>query len=77
MENIIDDPIKVYVKVNASNDIVEVASSIFLKDTTGWVKIDEGYGDKYAHAQSHYFDKPLIDDDGKFNYKYINNQVVG
>lgn len=62
-------PIEVYVKLNANNDIVDVNSSIFLKDKTGWKKIDEGFGDKYAHAQSMYFEKPLINEDGSCNYK--------
>lgn len=65
-----DYKIKVYARVNENNEIIEVGSSIFIKDLTGWIKIDEGYGDKYAHAQSQYFDKPLRNDDGTYNYKY-------
>lgn len=76
MEEMIEQPIKVYVKLNNQGYITQVASSIFLKDTTGWVEIDRGFGDKYAHAQSQYFDKPLINEDGRYNYKYINGKVV-
>lgn len=70
------EPIKVYIKVNENNEIIKVESSIFLRDTTGWIEIDSGYGDKYAHAQSQYFDKPLINENGTYNYKYINNKIV-
>lgn len=62
-------PIEVYVKVNENGFITEVASSIFLKDTSGWKKIDEGFGDKFAHAQTEYFPTELIDELGNFIYK--------
>lgn len=64
-----DNKIKVYAKINEKGEIIEVASSIFLADPTGYKLIDEGFGDKYAHAQSQYFDKPLMNDDGTYNYK--------
>ena len=64
-----DEKISVYVKRNEDGYITEVGSDIFIQDLTGWTKIDEGYGDKYAHAQSQYFDKPLINDNGTYNYK--------
>lgn len=52
-------PYIVYVKTNSNGYIVDVNSSAFLTDPTGWVKIDEGYGDKYHHAQGNYFNKPV------------------
>lgn len=70
------EPIKVYVKVNTNNEIIGVGSSVFIQDTTGWVEIDSGFGDKYAHAQSQYFEKPLINEDGTYNYSYIDGQIV-
>ena len=76
MKEMIEQPIKVYVKVNDKNEVVEVGSSIFIEDFNGWIKIDEGFGDKYAHAQSQYFDKPLINENGVYNYKYINNKIT-
>ena len=76
MEEFIEEPIKVYAKVNKNNEITEIGSSIFIKDSTGWIKIDSGFGDKYAHAQSHYFDLPLLDDNGNYNYKYENNKII-
>ena len=76
MEEMINQPIKIYVKVNENNEIIDVGSSIFIKDLNGWIKIDEGFGDKYAHAQSQYFEKPLINEDGRYSFKYINGKVV-
>lgn len=70
MEN---EKIKVYIKVNEKNEITEMTSSIFLKDTTGWIEIDEGFGDRFAHAQNQYFPGGLVDDDG--NYKYKRSDV--
>ena len=75
-DEVLEEPIKVYIKVNANNEIVKVGSSVFIKDLTDWIKIDVGYGDKYAHAQSQYFEKPLINDNGKYNYKYQNEKVI-
>ena len=67
---------KVYAKVNNENYITEVNSSIFLADTDGWVEIDEGESDKYAHAQGNYLDKPIVDEQGRYNYKYLDGEVV-
>lgn len=66
---------KVYVRINEDNKIIDVASSVFIDDTTGWIYIDEGYGDKYAHAQSYYFDKPLMEN-GVYAYSYINGKII-
>lgn len=69
---------KVYVKLDKNNCIIYVESDLTLKYTTGYVQIDEGTGDKYAHAQGNYFprDKPLRDSQGRCNYKYVDNEVV-
>jgi hypothetical protein len=75
MEEMIEQPIKVYIKVNENNEIVEVGSSIFIKDLIGWIEIDSGFGDKFAHAQTQYFDNPLINDEGGYNYRYINGEI--
>ena len=76
MEEMIEQPIKVYVKVNENKDIIDVGSSIFIEDTTGWIEIDEGFGDKYAHSQSQYFDKSLMNDNCEYNYKYVNEKII-
>lgn len=72
---------KVYVKLDKNNCITAVESDLTLKDTTDYIQIDEGNGDKYVHAQGNYFDvkngeKPLRDSQGRCNYKYVNNEVV-
>lgn len=77
MEEIIEQPIKVYIKINSNNKIIAVGSSVFIKDLTSWIEVDKGFGDKYAHAQSQYFDKPLINEDGTYNYKYEHGKIIG
>ena len=46
-----DEKYIVYVRADEAERIVEINSSAFLADTAGWTAIDEGYGDKYHHAQ--------------------------
>ena len=72
----IEDKIKVFVKVDNNHEIVDVNSSVFIKEINNWIKIDEGYGDKYAHAQSQYFEKALVNDDGTHNYKFEDNKII-
>lgn len=60
--------IQVYAKADAAGRVEELGSSVFLTDLTGWVQIDEGEGDRYAHAQGNYLDKPLTEEDGTHNY---------
>ena len=69
---------KVYVKTDAADNVVSVNSEAFLPDPVpaGWIEIDEGEGDKYHHAQSNYFDKPLMTDDGKYQYRIVDGAVV-
>lgn len=66
----------VYVKPNESGYITAVNSSAFLTDTTGWVEIDSGYGDRYHHAQGNFFPQPIITDGGAYRYKLIDGMVT-
>lgn len=59
----------VYVQIDEQNRIKAVNSNYFIEDMSDWIQIDEGRGDKYAHAQGNYFDKPLIDERGFWRYK--------
>lgn len=68
--------IKVYVKLNENNEITQVNSDIFLVDATGWIEVDEGEGDMFAHAQSQYLVNGLIDEKGRYNYKLVDGEVV-
>ena len=66
----------VYVKPNESGYITAVNSSAFLTDTTGWLEIDSGYGDRYDHAQGNYLPKPIITDRGAYRYKLVGGRVM-
>lgn len=68
------DNYRVFVKINDNGCIIAVNSSAFLSAFDGWQEIDNGVGDKYHHAQGNYFEKPLLDDRGLFNYKLINGK---
>ena len=67
---------KVLIKVNSDGCITQINSSAFIRDTTDWIKIDEGEGTKSHHAQNNYFDKPIIDENGIYNYKLIDSKAV-
>lgn len=67
---------QVYVRLDQHKTIIEINSSIFIEDINNWIKIDEGYGDKYCHAQGNYLPNGLIDNFGKYNYKYDNGYII-
>lgn len=69
------NPYEVYIQTSENGYIIAVNSSEFLTDTSGWVKIDEGYGDKYHHAQGNYFPEPIITHSGVYRYKYVDGVV--
>lgn len=66
----------VYVKPNENGYITAVNSSAFLTDTTNWTEIDRGYGDKYHHAQGHYFPEPIYTEGGAYRYKLVDGVPV-
>ncbi len=61
--------VKVFAKVNNEGFITDIDSDVFLKDTNGWVQIDEGVGDKFVYPQTMYFDESLIDENGSYRFK--------
>lgn len=67
---------KVYIKTDTTDRITAINSEMFIADTSGWVLIDEGEGDKYMHAQNHYFPLPLIDEYGVYRYKLVDGQPI-
>ena len=69
------EKIKVLVKLNENNEIIQIGSSIFINDTD-FIEIDSGFGDKFSHAQSGYLDKSLTDEYGRFNYKFENKKLL-
>lgn len=71
-----ENPYIVYVKTNSNGYIMAVNSAIFLTDTTGWVEIDSGYGDKYHHAHGNYFPESIMTDGGAYRYKLVDGKPV-
>ena len=68
---------KVYVSLQ-DGYITSINSEIFLSDEemSTMTEIDKGQGDRYAHAQSQYLEKGLIDKYGRYNYKYVDGKVI-
>lgn len=71
------DEYKVYVSLS-DGYITSINSEIFLlqEEMSTMTVIDQGEGDKYAHAQSQYLDKGLTDEHGRYNYKLVEGKVV-
>lgn len=67
---------KVYAKADEDGRVIAINSDAFLTDTTGWVEIDRGTGDKYHHAQGNYLTGPLMDWRGVYRYKMSDGAVV-
>lgn len=69
---------KVYIELNSDNDITSINSELFLsqEEKANMNLIDEGEGDKYVHAQGQYLEKGLIDEHGRYNYKFAEGKIV-
>ena len=70
---------KVYVLPDVSGRITRIDGGITvgnIRDFTGWVLIDEGYGDRYNLCQGNYFPQPIIDDRGVYRYKLVDGKPV-
>ena len=67
---------KVYVLPDADGRITAINSDEFIADLTNWVQIDEGYGDKFHHAQNNYLPKHIADERGIYRYKLEDGEVV-
>lgn len=67
---------RVYALLDSENRVLRLEGEYSLPaDLTGWTKIDEGYGDRFSLAQSHYLDKPLYDG-AVLRYKLVDGKVV-
>ena len=68
---------KVYIELDSDNNIISINSELFLsqKEMENMTLIDEGEGDKFAHAQSQYLEKNLIDELGRYNYKFEDGTI--
>lgn len=72
-----NDEYKVYVSLQ-DGYITSINSEIFLsqEEMSTMTEIDQGQGDKYAHAQSQYLEKGLVDEKDRYNYKFVEGKVV-
>lgn len=67
---------RVYVLLDSESRVLRLEGEYSLPaNLDGWTKIDEGNGDKYALAQSHYLSKPLYDGTVP-RYKLVDGKVV-
>lgn len=66
----------VYVKTNTKGYIIAINSSAFLTDTSGWMQIDRGIGDRYHHSQGNYFPQPIRTMGGAYRYKLVDGKPV-
>lgn len=71
-----ENKISVYIKTDSNSNITDINSDVFINNTDGWIKIDEGIGDKYTHAQGNYLSNGLTTENGIYRYKYIDNKVI-
>lgn len=68
---------RVYILLDEQNRIIRIEGEYSLPgDLTGWVQIDEGYGDRFSLAQSHYIDGGLYTMQGIPRYKYEGGACV-
>ena len=72
-----NDEYKVYVSLQ-DGYITSINSEIFLsqEEMSTMTEIDKGQGDRYAHAQSQYLEKGLVDEHGRYNYKFLEGKVI-
>lgn len=69
-------PYGVYARLDELGRIVTINSDVFLQSLDGWVKIDEGYGDAFHHAQGNYLPKGLMNENGVCRYKLVDGEPV-
>ena len=67
---------KVYVLLDVDKIIRCEGAYTTPADLTGWTLIDEGAGDRYNLAQSHYFEGGLYTSDGICHWKYVDGQCM-
>lgn len=68
-------PYSVFIKTDERGVLIDIDSDAFLTSFDGWEKIDEGFGDKFHHAQGNYLEKPLTDEYGVFRYEKKNGKI--
>ena len=67
---------RVYILTDDDNNVIRIEGEYTLPDDlTDWILVGEGYGDTYNLGQTHFLDKPLINDNGEYNYKYVDGEI--
>lgn len=66
---------RVYIKIDSENRVTAVKSEVFISDTSGWVEIDNGDGDRFTHAQGNYLPKDITDENGVYRFKFENGAI--
>lgn len=66
----------VYVRTDDAGRVVSINSDAFLTSLEGWVRIDEGSGTRYMHAQGNYLPDMIVDERGVFHYKLEGGALV-
>lgn len=66
----------VYIKTTPDGRVMEISSSAFLEDLTGWTEIACGDGDNYHHPQDYFLPLGFTDENGIANYKYSGGKIV-
>lgn len=70
---------EVYVRTDGENRIVCVDGGYTknnIKDISQWIKIDEGYGNRYNLCQNNYFPMNIITEGGAYRYKLVDGKPV-
>ena len=70
---------KVYIKTDTEGRILRCEGGYTMSnidDVSKWTYIDEGYGDRFSLAQSHYLDGGLYTMQGIPRYKYEDGACV-
>ncbi len=68
---------RVYILTDTENRVIRLEGEYSLPtDLINWIKIDEGYGDRFSLAQTHYLDESIITTEGLYRYKLENGKIV-
>ena len=66
----------VYIQCDKFDNIIAINSDGFIIPTDSWILVDSGTSDLYYHAQNNYLTKTLFNDDGIYQYKYVNSKII-
>ena len=69
---------RVFIKLDKNKNIIRLEGEYSLPvNLQGWKKIEEGSPcDRLNLAQTHYLERPLMDDEGNYNYQYIDGEII-